>query len=271
MEDFTIPNKYNKFHDFIILCDGLKFMTHRGILCQLEFFTAYYNNIIINDNNKIISIVFDDIHLKSINPFLNYIYTKKYDLDIIDHITFFDYILYIDLIVSVINLEYKNMSYDQLEIISKYLQDKYDYIDKSCDMSINYNDLYKVCLDKCIIENNYIILKYIDNKYLDIGSTYKDPVIINDQIKYIKYLNYLYNTNPNSNILDNINIHFIFKMLNNHTKIFDFLKTLPSTSSVKNYICIGYIKRNFDHFRFNSRKNGTNPEIQNYEHILPYL
>lgn len=179
--DFTVEGKHTKFFDCYIICGDDKFMTHRNMLCRLEYFDKIFDGHF--KENKIENTPyceFEEIYKNHINIFLNYLYYNKYTDDkvIVGRIIFLDFIGYNEMITLLINSN--NLNSEELLFIIEYIKDKKDILNAP-----NNGKLYEKIVN-IAFENEYLtVLDNMDIKILFKISNYTP-------LQYVKLIEYAY-------------------------------------------------------------------------------
>ena len=129
-----------------------------------------------------------------INILLNYKLNYK-DIDIMILVSLFDYIGYFDAICKLINEVYNHISFDDYILLIEYITDKENIL-----TNIDYQKIVTLYITKCINLDRFDLSDTKHNKYINV-----DNMKLNDNIKYIKLLEFVYITNGDK-ILSGIDI-----------------------------------------------------------------
>ena len=126
--DFTIEGRHTKFFDCYVVCGESKFMSHRNMLCKLDFFDRIiYGKLEVKEFDSKPMCTIPDEYEQYINILLNYMYNSELyytDIDIMELISIFDYICHFDVVCKLINNVYEDLSFDEYNQLIEYITDK---------------------------------------------------------------------------------------------------------------------------------------------------
>ncbi|GAG93467.1 unnamed protein product, partial [marine sediment metagenome] len=179
-----------------------------------------------------------DEYEQYINILLNYMYNsrKTYynDIDIMKLVSLYDYIGWFDVVCLLIDTFYVQKTFEKFIEVIEYITDKENIL-----INLKYKKIFTVFVGKCINEDRFDLIDTVDIKYIDL-----DDIETEDDIKYIKLLEYLYKINGDEILLrvdiDRLDDQSVkYKRMNTDTE--KYILNMSKISPIKNYLLLQYM------------------------------